>query len=168
MDGDKTTIFHDVDGSVSEYPGVFLVKEDNWLLRHPDCIDVPDWRAAICSGRYAQVGQWVSNSFTQWSSQISHDKHKSAFCYIWHWLITCVYNNQYVYNMCESVKGEISPADISLCYWLIVLALNWMFFSVCRLIICMMWLSGNLAMLELLNKKRFILLFVHLLGNVHV
>lgn len=56
MDGDKTTIFHDIDGSVSEYPGAFLVKEDNWLLRHPDCIDVPDWKAAICSGHYAQVG----------------------------------------------------------------------------------------------------------------
>uniref|UniRef100_A0A8C4ZKQ9 Cell migration inducing hyaluronidase 1 n=1 Tax=Gadus morhua TaxID=8049 RepID=A0A8C4ZKQ9_GADMO len=55
MDGDKTTIFHDVDGSVSEYPGAFLVKDDNWLLRHPDCIDVPDWRAAICSGHYAQI-----------------------------------------------------------------------------------------------------------------
>ncbi|KAL1007492.1 hypothetical protein UPYG_G00087520 [Umbra pygmaea] len=55
MDGDKTTIFHDVDGSVSEYPGAFLVKQDNWLLRHPDCIDVPDWRAAICSGHYAQI-----------------------------------------------------------------------------------------------------------------
>ncbi|TRY90280.1 hypothetical protein DNTS_025662 [Danionella cerebrum] len=55
MDGDKTTIFHDVDGSVSEYPGAFIVKEDNWLLRHPDCIDIPDWRAAICSGRYAQI-----------------------------------------------------------------------------------------------------------------
>ncbi|XP_045929973.1 cell migration-inducing and hyaluronan-binding protein [Micropterus dolomieu] len=55
MDGDKTTIFHDIDGSISEYPGAFLVKEDNWLLRHPDCIDVPDWRAAICSGRYAQI-----------------------------------------------------------------------------------------------------------------
>lgn len=55
MDGDKTTIFHDVDGSVSEYPGAFLVKEDNWLLRHPDCIDVPDWKAAICSGNFAQV-----------------------------------------------------------------------------------------------------------------
>lgn len=60
MDGDKTTIFHDVDGSVSEYPGAFLVKEDNWLLRNPDCIDVPDWKAAICSGRYAQVGQNLS------------------------------------------------------------------------------------------------------------
>ncbi|KAM3877484.1 cell migration-inducing and hyaluronan-binding protein [Diretmus argenteus] len=55
MDGDKTTIFHDIDGSVSEYPGAFLVKEDNWLLRHPDCIDVPDWRAAVCSGHYAQI-----------------------------------------------------------------------------------------------------------------
>lgn len=59
MDGDKTTIFHDIDGSVSEYPGAFLVKEDNWLLRHPDCIDVPDWKAAICSGHYAQVGYYV-------------------------------------------------------------------------------------------------------------
>uniref|UniRef100_A0A8C5EIZ0 hyaluronoglucosaminidase n=1 Tax=Gouania willdenowi TaxID=441366 RepID=A0A8C5EIZ0_GOUWI len=55
MDGDKTTIFHDIDGSVSEYPGAYLVKEDNWLLRHPDCIDVPDWKAAICSGHYAQL-----------------------------------------------------------------------------------------------------------------
>ncbi|XP_026233838.1 cell migration-inducing and hyaluronan-binding protein [Anabas testudineus] len=55
MDGDKTTVFHDIDGSVSEYPGAFLVKEDNWLLRHPDCIDVPDWKAAICSGHYAQI-----------------------------------------------------------------------------------------------------------------
>lgn len=60
MDGDKTAVFHDIDGSVSEYPGAFLVKEDNWLLRHPDCIDVPDWKAAICSGHYAQVGQQVS------------------------------------------------------------------------------------------------------------
>uniref|UniRef100_A0A8D0D9G8 Cell migration inducing hyaluronidase 1 n=1 Tax=Sander lucioperca TaxID=283035 RepID=A0A8D0D9G8_SANLU len=41
--------------SLLEYPGAFLVKEDNWLLRHPDCIDVPDWKAAICSGHYAQV-----------------------------------------------------------------------------------------------------------------
>lgn len=55
MDGDKTTIFHDIDGSVSEYPGAFLVKDNNWLLRHPDCIDVPDWKAAICSGHYAQI-----------------------------------------------------------------------------------------------------------------
>ncbi|XP_063781884.1 cell migration-inducing and hyaluronan-binding protein [Pseudophryne corroboree] len=55
MDGDKTTVFHDIDGSVSEYPGAFLVKEDNWLLRHPDCLDVPDWKGAICSGKYAQI-----------------------------------------------------------------------------------------------------------------
>lgn len=78
MDGDKTTIFHDIDGSVSEYPGAFLVKEDNWLLRHPDCIDVPDWKAAICSGHYAQVGQQVSNSLIYSSSHINLYKHKST------------------------------------------------------------------------------------------
>ncbi|XP_073738279.1 cell migration-inducing and hyaluronan-binding protein isoform X3 [Callorhinus ursinus] len=55
MDGDKTSLFHDVDGSVSEYPGSYLTKDDNWLVRHPDCINVPDWRGAICSGRYAQM-----------------------------------------------------------------------------------------------------------------
>ena len=41
---------------MSEYPGSYLTKDDNWLVRHPDCINVPDWRGAICSGRYAQVG----------------------------------------------------------------------------------------------------------------
>ncbi|XP_062998620.1 cell migration-inducing and hyaluronan-binding protein [Elgaria multicarinata webbii] len=55
MDGDKTSVFHDVDGSVSEYPGSYLIKEDNWLIKHPDCIDVPDWRGSVCSGHYAQV-----------------------------------------------------------------------------------------------------------------
>ncbi|XP_072475327.1 cell migration-inducing and hyaluronan-binding protein [Notamacropus eugenii] len=55
MDGDKTSVFHDVDGSVSEYPGSYIIKEDNWLIKHPDCINVPDWRGAICSGRYAQI-----------------------------------------------------------------------------------------------------------------
>ncbi|XP_034640368.1 cell migration-inducing and hyaluronan-binding protein isoform X1 [Trachemys scripta elegans] len=55
MDGDKTSVFHDVDGSVSGYPGSYLIKEDNWLIKHPDCIDVPDWRGAICSGHYAQI-----------------------------------------------------------------------------------------------------------------
>lgn len=55
MDGDKTTIFHDVDGSVCEYPGAYIVKDDNWLLRNPGCIDVPDWRAAICNAHYAQL-----------------------------------------------------------------------------------------------------------------
>ncbi|GCC34594.1 hypothetical protein chiPu_0013069 [Chiloscyllium punctatum] len=55
LDGDKTTILHDVDGSVSQFPGAYVVKHDNWLLRHSDCIDVPDWRSAICSGHYAQV-----------------------------------------------------------------------------------------------------------------
>ncbi|XP_032556470.1 cell migration-inducing and hyaluronan-binding protein isoform X1 [Chiroxiphia lanceolata] len=55
MDGDKTSVFHDIDGSVSEYPGSYLIKEDNWLIKHPDCIDVPDWRGSICSGHFAQI-----------------------------------------------------------------------------------------------------------------
>uniref|UniRef100_A0A8C3VKB0 hyaluronoglucosaminidase n=1 Tax=Catharus ustulatus TaxID=91951 RepID=A0A8C3VKB0_CATUS len=55
MDGDKTSVFHDVDGSVSEYPGSYLIKEDNWLIKHPECIDVPDWRGSICSGHFAQI-----------------------------------------------------------------------------------------------------------------
>ncbi|XP_049667391.1 cell migration-inducing and hyaluronan-binding protein isoform X3 [Accipiter gentilis] len=55
MDGDKTSVFHDVDGSVSEYPGSYLIKEDNWLIKHPDCIDMPDWRGSICSGHFAQI-----------------------------------------------------------------------------------------------------------------
>ncbi|CAM9901994.1 unnamed protein product [Lampetra planeri] len=55
MDGDKTTVFRDGDGSVSGFPGAFLVKHDDALLRHPDCVDVPEWRAAVCSARYAQV-----------------------------------------------------------------------------------------------------------------
>ncbi|ETE66717.1 hypothetical protein L345_07499, partial [Ophiophagus hannah] len=59
MDGDKTSVFHDVDGSVSEYPGSYLIKEDNWLIKHRDCIEVPDWRGSICSGRYAQVAGMV-------------------------------------------------------------------------------------------------------------
>lgn len=60
-DGDKTTVLHDTDGSLSQYPGAYLVKEDNWLLRHPDCIDVPEWRGAICSGNYAQVYIQIRN-----------------------------------------------------------------------------------------------------------
>lgn len=60
-DGDKTTILHDTDGSLSQYPGAYLVKDDNWLLRHPDCIDVPEWRGAICSGNYAQIYIQIRN-----------------------------------------------------------------------------------------------------------
>ncbi|XP_074151347.1 cell migration-inducing and hyaluronan-binding protein [Sminthopsis crassicaudata] len=55
MDGDKTSVFHDIDGSVSEYPGSYIIKEDNWLIKHPECVNVPDWRGAICSGQYAQI-----------------------------------------------------------------------------------------------------------------
>lgn len=102
MDGDKTTVFHDVDGTVSEYPGAFLVKEDNWLLRHPDCIDVPDWRAAICSGRYAQVRGAAVATVTcpQYSVSVlvftlgdNKILHKAVFVY----QSTQI---QYIYSMC--------------------------------------------------------------------
>lgn len=55
LDGDKNTIFHDLDGSVSGYPGSSVVRADNFLLRHPACTDMPGWNAAVCSARYAQV-----------------------------------------------------------------------------------------------------------------
>uniref|UniRef100_A0A8C3XJ53 hyaluronoglucosaminidase n=1 Tax=Chelydra serpentina TaxID=8475 RepID=A0A8C3XJ53_CHESE len=75
MDGDKTSVFHDVDGSVSEYPGSYLIKEDNWLIKHPDCIDVPDWRGAICSGHYAQIYIQAYKSATLRMKIIKNDYH---------------------------------------------------------------------------------------------
>ncbi|XP_035382477.1 cell surface hyaluronidase isoform X1 [Electrophorus electricus] len=55
LDGDKNSIFHDVDGSVSGYPGTYVARADNFLVRHPACVDVPQWNGCVCSGRYAQV-----------------------------------------------------------------------------------------------------------------
>ncbi|XP_076855130.1 cell surface hyaluronidase isoform X2 [Brachyhypopomus gauderio] len=55
LDGDKNSIFHDVDGSVSGYPGTYVARADNFLARHPACVDVPAWNGCVCSGRYAQV-----------------------------------------------------------------------------------------------------------------
>ncbi|XP_053510042.1 cell surface hyaluronidase isoform X2 [Ictalurus furcatus] len=55
LDGDKNSIFHDLDGSVSGYPDVYVVRADNFLLQHRDCVKVPQWNGCVCSGRYAQV-----------------------------------------------------------------------------------------------------------------
>lgn len=55
LDGDKNSIFHDVDGSVTEYKDSYVGRMDNYLIRHPDCVDVPKWNGVICSGSYAQV-----------------------------------------------------------------------------------------------------------------
>ncbi|KAK7802812.1 hypothetical protein U0070_023602 [Myodes glareolus] len=55
LDGDKNSIFHDVDGSVTGYKDVYVGRMDNYLIRHPSCINVTKWNAVVCSGTYAQV-----------------------------------------------------------------------------------------------------------------
>ncbi|KAH0628271.1 hypothetical protein JD844_009180 [Phrynosoma platyrhinos] len=55
LDGDKNSIFHDVDGSVTGYKDTYVGRMDNYLIRHPDCINVTTWNGVVCSGTYAQV-----------------------------------------------------------------------------------------------------------------
>uniref|UniRef100_A0A8C5M8K1 G8 domain-containing protein n=1 Tax=Leptobrachium leishanense TaxID=445787 RepID=A0A8C5M8K1_9ANUR len=55
FDGDKVSIFHDIDGSVTGYPGTYIGRADNFLIRHPGCLTVPRWNGVICSGEYAQL-----------------------------------------------------------------------------------------------------------------
>ncbi|XP_064421803.1 inactive cell surface hyaluronidase CEMIP2-like [Latimeria chalumnae] len=54
-DGDKTSIFHDLDGSVTGYQDVFVARADNYLVRHPGCLTIPRWNAVLCNGKYAQL-----------------------------------------------------------------------------------------------------------------
>uniref|UniRef100_A0A4W4GA88 G8 domain-containing protein n=1 Tax=Electrophorus electricus TaxID=8005 RepID=A0A4W4GA88_ELEEL len=61
LDGDKNSIFHDVDGSVSGYPGTYVARADNFLVRHPACVDVPQWNGCVCSGRYASWGTTLTH-----------------------------------------------------------------------------------------------------------
>ncbi|XP_055974733.1 inactive cell surface hyaluronidase CEMIP2 isoform X1 [Sorex fumeus] len=55
LDGDKNSIFHDIDGSVTGYKDVYVGRMDNYLIRHPSCVNVTKWNAVVCSGSYAQV-----------------------------------------------------------------------------------------------------------------
>ncbi|KAG7473931.1 hypothetical protein MATL_G00101080 [Megalops atlanticus] len=55
MDGDKTSIFHDLDGSLTGYSDSYVARADNYLIRHPGCLTVPRWNGVICHGQYAQV-----------------------------------------------------------------------------------------------------------------
>uniref|UniRef100_A0A672RI26 Transmembrane protein 2-like n=1 Tax=Sinocyclocheilus grahami TaxID=75366 RepID=A0A672RI26_SINGR len=55
LDGDKNSIFHDLDGSISNYTDTYVARADNFLIRHPQCVDVPDWNGVVCSGKYFQV-----------------------------------------------------------------------------------------------------------------
>ncbi|XP_066293957.1 cell surface hyaluronidase-like [Branchiostoma lanceolatum] len=54
-DGDKTQIFHDVDGSTTGHPDTYVVGQDNYLVRNLGCLARPEWRAYVCSGKYAQL-----------------------------------------------------------------------------------------------------------------
>ncbi|XP_053933087.1 cell surface hyaluronidase-like isoform X4 [Cuculus canorus] len=54
-DGDKTSVFHDLDGSVTGYPDTFIGRADNYLLRHPGCLTVPRWNGVMCTGKFAQL-----------------------------------------------------------------------------------------------------------------
>ncbi|XP_029017539.1 cell surface hyaluronidase isoform X2 [Betta splendens] len=55
LDGDKNSIFHDVDGSVTGYRDTYVGRADNYLIQHPGCSNVSQWNGVICSGRYSQV-----------------------------------------------------------------------------------------------------------------
>ncbi|XP_004464997.2 cell surface hyaluronidase CEMIP2 [Dasypus novemcinctus] len=63
LDGDKNSIFHDVDGSVTGYKDAYVGRLDNYLIRHPSCVNVTKWNAVVCSGAYAQV--YVQTQSTQ-------------------------------------------------------------------------------------------------------
>ncbi|KAM6308576.1 cell surface hyaluronidase CEMIP2-like [Aegotheles albertisi] len=54
-DGDKMSVFHDLDGSVTGYPDTFIGRVDNYLLRHPGCLTVPRWNGVMCTGKFAQL-----------------------------------------------------------------------------------------------------------------
>ncbi|KAM3867966.1 cell surface hyaluronidase [Diretmus argenteus] len=55
LDGDKNSIFHDTDGSVTGYRDTYVGRADNYLIQHPACVNVSQWNGVICSGHYSQV-----------------------------------------------------------------------------------------------------------------
>ncbi|KAI8511538.1 hypothetical protein Bbelb_106380, partial [Branchiostoma belcheri] len=65
-DGDKTNIVHDWDGSITGYPDTYVVGRENHLTRNPGCVEKPDWRAYVCSGKYAQDYRRVELAVTKY------------------------------------------------------------------------------------------------------
>ncbi|KAG5281159.1 hypothetical protein AALO_G00068060 [Alosa alosa] len=55
LDGDKNSMFHDLDGTVSGYPNTYVGRADNFLIQHPGCVNISEWNGVACSGRYSQV-----------------------------------------------------------------------------------------------------------------
>uniref|UniRef100_UPI00398EB529 cell surface hyaluronidase CEMIP2-like isoform X3 n=1 Tax=Pristiophorus japonicus TaxID=55135 RepID=UPI00398EB529 len=77
LDGDWTSIFHDLDGSVTGYPDAFVARADNYLVRHPGCLSVPRWNGVICSGKYAQlyVQAWRPENLSLLITKDSYPNH---------------------------------------------------------------------------------------------
>lgn len=59
LDGDKNSIFHDLDGSVTDYKDTYVGRMDNYLIQHPKCINITEWSGVVCSGTYAQASTLV-------------------------------------------------------------------------------------------------------------
>ncbi|OXB64791.1 hypothetical protein ASZ78_010384 [Callipepla squamata] len=60
LDGDKNSIFHDLDGSVTDYKDTYVGRMDNYLIQHPKCVNNTEWNGVICSGTYAQASTLTS------------------------------------------------------------------------------------------------------------
>ncbi len=85
LDGDKNSIFHDLDGSISSYTDTYVARADNFLIRHPQCVDVPHWNGVVCSGKYSQVKKKESHSPCAFSCHVNMQVHhcsKAVVCTI--------------------------------------------------------------------------------------
>ncbi|XP_042333258.1 cell surface hyaluronidase-like isoform X1 [Sceloporus undulatus] len=76
-DGDKVSIFHDLDGSVTGYLDSFVGRADNYLIRHPGCLIVPRWNGMICTEKYAQlyIQAWRPENLTLSIARAAYDSH---------------------------------------------------------------------------------------------
>lgn len=77
LDGDKNSIFHDVDGSVTGYKDTYVGRADNFLIKHPGCVNMSQWNGVICSGRYSQVYIQTQGA-PNLSLSISRDEYPTA------------------------------------------------------------------------------------------
>ncbi|KAL0979652.1 hypothetical protein UPYG_G00187820 [Umbra pygmaea] len=77
LDGDKNSIFHDLDGSVTGYRDTYVGRADNYLIRHPDCVNITEWGAVVCSATYAQVYIQTQGA-SSLSLSISRDEYPEA------------------------------------------------------------------------------------------
>ncbi|XP_018524816.1 cell surface hyaluronidase [Lates calcarifer] len=77
LDGDKNSIFHDVDGSVTGYTDTYVGRADNYLIQHPGCVNMSRWSGVICSGRYSQVYVQTQGA-PSLSLSISRDEYPAA------------------------------------------------------------------------------------------